>query len=178
MAVVLVIYESLFGNARTIATAVAAGLRGRAGDGGDGDVAVVDVGGAPTILDTDVRLLVVGGPNHQFGMTRPASRRQAIRDFGADTSEVGLREWLSHLAPTRTGCGVAVFETRLDRGLLRRIDQTTRTAERRLRAFGYTPIAPAEHFFVQSITGPLLAGESDRATRWGRTLAEHPSFNP
>lgn len=176
MAVVLVIYESLFGNAQAIATAVAAGLRDQIGEG---DVGLVNVGVAPTVLEAGTRLLVVGGPNHQFGMTRPASRRQAIRDFGASTSpEVGLREWLRHLGPAQAGCGVAVFDTRLDRGLLRRIDQTTRTAERRLRTLGYTPIVPAEHFFVQSITGPLVDGEPDRAIHWGRTLAEHPSLSP
>ncbi len=30
--------------------------------------------------------------------------------------------------------------------------------------------APAEHYLVAGITGPLLAGEVDRARRWGTTL--------
>jgi hypothetical protein len=45
-----------------------------------------------------------------------------------------------------------------------------RAAEKRLRELGYRIAAPAESFFVAGTTGPLVAGELDRARRWGDRL--------
>lgn len=67
----LVVYESLFGDARTIARSIADGLSDQMG------VETIDVGHAPAVIGPGVTLLVVGGPTHQTGMTKPASRRQA-----------------------------------------------------------------------------------------------------
>ena len=65
----LVVYESVFGDARTIAHAIAEGLS----DGGlDVDVVAADQG--PTEVGPDVDLLVVGAPNHAFSMPRPSTR--------------------------------------------------------------------------------------------------------
>ena len=52
----LVVYESMFGNTRQIAEAVAEGL------GSAMEVRVVEVGTAPPVVGEDVALLVVGGP--------------------------------------------------------------------------------------------------------------------
>jgi flavodoxin len=52
----LVVYESMWGNTKTVAEAVAEGI-GR-------DVAVVHVADAPVLVPSDVDLLVVGGPTH------------------------------------------------------------------------------------------------------------------
>ncbi len=163
----LVVYESIFGNAGAIARAVAAGL---------GDlmtVEVVDVVHAPTSIDPGLSLLVVGGPNHQFGMTRPVSREQAVRDFGAaKAAEVGMREWLGALAPPAAPVPAVAFDTRLDHPpFLRHLDHASRGAERLLRRRGFSIVVPAEHFFVVSPTGPLADGEADRAAAWGRTVA-------
>jgi flavodoxin len=65
----LVVYESLFGNARTVARAIADGLASQL------PAEAVDAGRAPATVGPDIGLLVVGGPNHQFGMPRPESRR-------------------------------------------------------------------------------------------------------
>ena len=66
----LVVYESMFGNTRHIAEAIAEGLRPsittelvRARDAGDID------------LD-DVRLVVVGAPTHEHGLSREHTRDQ------------------------------------------------------------------------------------------------------
>jgi hypothetical protein len=40
----------------------------------------------------------------------------------------------------------------------------------RMRSFGYRLVAPPESFYVHSATGPLRAGETDRACRWGEAL--------
>jgi hypothetical protein len=163
----LVVYESLFGNARAVAGQVAEGLR-------DGfDVQVAEVSEAPKAIDDDVALIVVGGPTHQLGMTKPASRRHATAQYAEApaASDVGLRDWLGALqAPG--GASAATFDTRLRRPtILRKLDHANKSEQRALRRHGMRIVVPAEKFLVESATGPLCAGELDRAREWGRRLA-------
>ena len=81
----LVVYESYFGNTRTIAHAVAEGLRLE--------------GVAPTVQEvsaavpTDVtgyHLLVVGGPTHAFGLSRESTRADAERRGAPCTSPASV----------------------------------------------------------------------------------------
>ena len=67
----LVIFESMFGNTRTITEAVADGLSSRF------VTERTDVSVAPTTIPEDVSLVVVGGPTHAFGLTRPRTREDA-----------------------------------------------------------------------------------------------------
>ena len=95
----LVVYESMFGNTRLVAEAVADGLSSVL------DVDVVEVAAAPTSFD-DVELLVVGGPTHAFGMTRQRTRDDARRQAEQSGHEVvsmgiGMREWLERSAVHR-----------------------------------------------------------------------------
>src|SRR5205085_654645 len=76
----VVVYESMFGNTRTIARAVADGLAGFL------PVDLVEVADAPAAVAGDVGLLVVGGPTHAFGLTRPDTRRTALQQAGRDPS--------------------------------------------------------------------------------------------
>src|SRR3954464_15177859 len=69
----LVVYESVFGDARAIAHAVADGLSTSV------QTDVVSASEAPAEIDGDVRLLVVGGPNHALGMPRPTTREGAVK---------------------------------------------------------------------------------------------------
>jgi flavodoxin len=64
----LVVYESMFGNTQAIANAIVQGLSGRM------RVEALEVGVAPATIDDDVALLVVGGPTHAFGLSRPQTR--------------------------------------------------------------------------------------------------------
>ena len=88
----LVVFESMFGNGPG-ATAIGAGLAAHT------SVQVVTVDGAPAVLDADVDLLVVGGPNHRFGMTTADSRREAVAQDAVRTgaTQRGLRDWLGSL---------------------------------------------------------------------------------
>ena len=61
----LVVVESMWGNTRAVAEAVARGL--------GGDPTVIDVDQAPSTLPTNVGLLVVGGPTHALSMSRRSS---------------------------------------------------------------------------------------------------------
>src|SRR3954454_21089724 len=89
----LVVYESVFGDARTIAHAIAEGLSAAL------PADVVAAAQAPTEIGPDVGLLVVGGPNHAFGMPRPSTREGAVKQYGADIADTGtgLHEWLEAL---------------------------------------------------------------------------------
>jgi hypothetical protein len=162
----LVTLESMFGNTRSIAEAVAEGLSSRF------RTDLVEVGIAPTRLPEEIRLVVVGGPTHAFGMTRPRTREDAARqtDEPLVSGGRGLREWLEAAERPRSRPPAASFDTRIDRP--RVPGSAARGAEKRLRRLGFPIAAPAESFYVGSTTGPLVDGELDRARRWGHSLAE------
>jgi flavodoxin len=168
MARALVVYESVFGDARTIALAIAEGLATRL------PVDVVEARDAPAQVSTDVRMLVVGGPNHAFGMPREATRDGAVKDYGAEIPDTsfGLHEWLDSVQLPRV-MNAAAFDTRMDHPkLVTKFDHAARTEEKLLRGLGATLAAPAEHFFVVDAKGPLAEGEEDRARQWGKALGE------
>jgi hypothetical protein len=160
----LLVYESMFGNTEVVAHAIADGLRSCGLE-----VDEAEVGSAPARPDDDVTLLVVGGPTHAFGLSRPGTRSSA-----ADSSEgalvsqgMGLRDWFAELPATHRPAAAAAFDTHLDRPVP---GAASRAAERRLRARGYRIAAAAESFYVSDLTGPLLEGEADRARDWGVSL--------
>ena len=160
----LVVYESMFGNTQKIAEAVAEGLAGRFG------VATLEVGDAPAVLPDDVGLLVVGGPTHAFGLSRPSTRQSA-----ADQAErpvvspgLGVREWLDALQYRSGGVVAAAFDTKVSRPRLP--GSAARAATKRLRRIGFAIAAPAETFYVAGTPGPLLPGEDERARRWAEAL--------
>jgi hypothetical protein len=164
----LVVYESVFGDARAIADAILAGLSRHLPAG------VVAAADAPAEVGADVALLVVGGPNHAFGMPRPLTRKSAVTQYGADIpdTQVGLHEWLESARLTGSGTLAAAFDTRgADHPLISKLDHAARTEEKLLTRLGATVVAPAEHFFVADVKGPLAEGEEDRARSWGETLA-------
>jgi hypothetical protein len=168
----LVVYESMFGNTRTIAEAVADGLAS------DAIVEVVEVGTAPTVLAGQVDLLVVGGPTHAFGMSRPATREDATRQAGGRvvSAGIGLREWLETLPRGDGSVAVTTFDTRIDHPRLP--GSAARKAEKRLRHLGYPVVAKAESFSVSGTQGPLVDGEIDRARGWGRALGAQVGERP
>jgi hypothetical protein len=160
----LVIFESMFGNTRTVAEAVAEGLSSRF----ETDLSEVSL--ASTRI-TDVVLLVVGGPTHAFGLTRPRTREDAAKqaDGPLVSPDRGLREWLSEIEGVEPGVGAAAFDTRIDKP--RVPGSAARGAEKRLRQLDLRIVLPAESFFVTGTKGPLVDGEIERARRWGEDLA-------
>ncbi|TKJ28854.1 flavodoxin [Blastococcus sp. CCUG 61487] len=169
MARALVVYESLFGDARAIAHAIAEGLSPRL------QVDVVAAAEAPAEIGPDVDLLVVGGPNHAFSMPRPSTRRGAVEQYGAriDDPDRGLHEWLESVRPAGSAPRAAAFDTRSDHPkLVVKLDHAARTEEKLLRGLGLSLLAPAEHFFVTDAQGPLADGEEERARQWGARLAD------
>ena len=165
----LVVYESVFGDGRTIAHAIADGLSASL------PADVVAAAEAPAEIGPDVGLLVVGGPNHAFGMPRPSTREGAVKQYGADIADTGtgLHEWLESVRIGTSGLPAAAFDTRSSgHPVLAKMDHAARTEEKLLTRLGAEVVAPAEHYAVVDAKGPLVDGEEDRARRWGRTLAD------
>ncbi|WP_084965796.1 flavodoxin family protein [Thermoactinospora rubra] len=168
----LVVYESMFGNTERIAQAIADGL------GTSMAVQVTEVGSAPRILGEDVGLLVVGGPTHAFGMSRPSTRASAAQQMDGPlvSRGVGVREWLAALHTPSARLASAAFDTRIWKPRLP--GSAAKAARRALRRLGVRAVAPPESFYVADTQGPLVDGEVERARRWGEQLAAlvtHPS---
>jgi len=159
----LVVVESVFGNTRRIAEAVAEGLGPRM------HARVVDVAEAEGLTD-GVDILVVGGPTHAFGMTRLSTRQSAAEQAGdgAVAARVGLREWLPTLGPAAPGQLAAAFDTRVSRPRI--AGSAAAGALRRLQHLGYQRITRPESFRVTGTKGPLQHGELERARLWGSGL--------
>jgi flavodoxin len=160
----VVVVESMFGNTRQVAEAIADGLRPAV------DADVLGVGTAPEVIGPDVRLVVVGGPTHAFGMSRPTSRAQALQEAGTPqrSPDVGMREWLEHLGPVGAGVLTATFDTRMRS---RWAGSAAASASKLLRRRGVQTLAPSHSFVVTDKAGPLAPGELDRARAWGAELA-------
>jgi hypothetical protein len=161
----LVVYESMFGNTRDVASAVADGLSSRM------DVTTLEVGDAPLFLG-DVALLVVGGPTHAFGMSRPRTRDAAAGRNAVPvvSTRGGLREWVHALATPAAGIYVSAFDTKIRRPPVP--GSAARGAMRRLRHIGFNELGPTRSFYVADTEGPLLDGELARARDWGCGLGE------
>lgn len=173
----VIVYESMFGATREVAQAIAAGLLSAASVA---TVTVINVNQASETIAAGADLLIVGGPTHVHGMSRPESRAEAVK--WADDPErtltlepeapgTGVREWLESLAES-TGARGAAFDTRAD---FPRIlsGAASNAIHKALGKHGYTEAVPAASFLV-SKDGPLESGEHDRAQAWGQQIVASP----
>ncbi len=164
----IVVYESVYGNTRAVAEAIAEGL---------GDARVVAVHEAPDHV-RDHELVVVGGPTHMHSMATSRSRQAAVDALHEDgnehqmepgaTEEPGLRAWLRDL-PEGPDVKAAAFDTRLDRSPWL-TGAASRGIAKRLGHRRYD-VLDSQSFLVEESEGPLADGELDRAREWGRKLA-------
>lgn len=166
----LVVYESMYGNTRAIAEAVAAGLR---------PACETDVKRAAEVTADDVSaadLLVVGGPTHMHGLPRPSSRdaaaKAAVDDedltLEPEARGTGLREWFEQL-DDGDGKPAAAFDTRLSAPAMFTGRGSLRIAKR-LHKKAFKAADEPESFLVDK-QNRLLDGELERAQAWGRRLA-------
>jgi hypothetical protein len=158
----LVIYESMFGNTERVARAIAEGLAERC------EVTLADVATMPLALGTD--LLVIGGPTHAFGMSRPSTRESATQQGAVrpQAVDVGIREYLD-CSPRLPGLPAAAFDTKINKPFLP--GSAARKAQRRLRGLGCRIVLPAHSFLVTGTAGPLGEQQEQQARRWGADLA-------
>jgi flavodoxin len=159
---VLVEFETMFGNTKQIAEAVAAGLATTT------EVTIDNVVHAPIVLPDDVDALILGGPTHAFSMSRQSTREDAMKR-GAVAGEVplGIREWLQALPEHPRPFFFAAFDTRTDMALVP--GAASRSASRFARKKGFHVLEP-KSFYVQGYQGPLVEGELERARQWGEDL--------
>lgn len=158
----VIVYESMYGNTQRLAEAITDALAPEL------ETELVEVGHAPSRLDDDVDLLIVGGPTHAFSMSRPATRASAATSApnGVISQSGGIREWLETL-PHGEGRKVAVFCTKVRSRLA---GSAAKAIEKQLRRNGYRLLCPPENFFVEDQLGPLQTGESGRARAWANRL--------
>jgi hypothetical protein len=166
----VIIYESMYGNTRLIAEAIARGQEP------GNDVSVVPAGQATRELLDGAGLVVAGGPTHIHGMSQARPRRAAVAqarkadggpalDPGAEGP--GLRDWFGSLGPV--SASAAAFDTRLA-GPAALTGRASKGIARRLAGHGLTLVAPAKSFLVTG-DNRLRPGEEDRAQEWGEELA-------
>jgi hypothetical protein len=177
----VVVYESMYGNTHRVADAIGRGLATA------GEVVVVPVTEAGPAVVQDADLVVVGGPTHAHGMTRPSTRKAAVEqakpDYSIDPSALagpsgpgsgmaapgpGVREWLQSIPPvaassaafdTRAGVAPAVLTGRASKGIAKQLHQ-----------HGFGQLAEPESFLVDK-DNRLQPGEEERAQQWGARLA-------
>lgn len=145
----LVIYDSLYGNTKTIAQAI--------GEAIPGEVEVLQVGQMNAGDLETVDLLIIGTPTHG------ALPTEAVQ---------GLVERLG--PPAREGAKVATFDTRLTWWFLERWGgfAAPKMADA-LEKKGWTLAGAPGGFYVRGLRkGPLKRGEVDRAAAWARGLVE------
>lgn len=164
----LVVYESIYGNTRDVALAIADGAATTV------PTDAVEVSDAPTTIPEDVELLIVGGPTHGFSMTRTGTRSDAMTKHadGFDGSFVstgrGIREWLGEVTVSK-GTRFATFDTKIAKPHLP--GSAAAKAAKLLKRKRLVPIADPENFWVEGTQGPLSQGDLERAKQWGAGVA-------
>ncbi|MGW3230354.1 flavodoxin family protein [Kitasatospora sp. NPDC001095] len=173
----VIVYESMYGNTREVAEAIAEGVH-QADPGAAVDCIPVAEARADVTRTAD--LLVVGGPTHMHGMSSGLSRRMAATAEGhkegadekaAEARETvegpGLRAWFHDLPETESGTHAAAFDTRID---MARAGGAAKGIAHRLSHHRYDVVVEPEGFIVEDNDGPLRTGELDRARAWGASL--------
>ena len=172
----LVVYESMFGNTRIIAEAIARGI-------GSEETLVLAVSEVVPETLQGVDLLVVGGPTHVHSMARPVSRKaardQATKSGGQLLLEpfsdaFGLREWLAGLPSLDVAA--AAFDTRMG-GPALLTGRASKAIAKLLRGHGAHLVAPARSFLVTK-ANTLVPGELRGAEEWGQSLRAHVPAMP
>ena len=168
----LVVYESVFGNTRSVAEAITEGLMG------DMEVILSEVGAVKAADLDSVDLLIAGGPTHAFGMSRESSRKNSVMARDGKPARVavsqgtGLREWLESLHQVTKGARAAAFDTRVARPwFLPTVGSAAKDIAAELRRRGYRVVADGRGFVVTGTEGPLAEGELDRARAYGKEMA-------
>jgi len=166
----LIVYESMYGNTRLVAEAIGRGLS-------PAEVILVPTTQAADIDLSQIDLLVVGGPTHVHGMSRPSTRQGAIDaavtpqrtlHLQADAGGNGVREWLGSLG--QISCRAAAFDTRQE-GPILLTGHAAKGISTTLQEAGANLVVDPTSFLVTRRIA-LVAGELRRAQAWGTMLRD------
>ena len=161
----LVVYESMYGNTQKIAEAIADGL---------GGATLMEVGTASIVLPADIDLLVLGGPTHVHGMSRPRTRADAAKqvDGPVISKGEGAREW-AQLVGTARPTRAATFDTRVPGPEL--LTGSAAKGIAKILERGGIEVIDVESFVLDGLKGEpfdrIAPEELERARSWGRALA-------
>ncbi len=166
---VVIVYESMFGNTRLIAEAIAKGF------GDETDVQVFGVADADPKVVEDADLIVVGGPTHAWDV--PAEHPERCPRLYTQAGERPCARARRQHRTRRTGVAGIRWPARDESSWLRHpIQGPSRVNRPRLQGIdrelsrqGFIVVAPAESFLVNK-KDHLLLGETDRG-RLGALLA-------
>lgn len=166
----VVVYESMFGNTRKVAEAIARGIGQRI------DTVAVPVAQATPEVMAGAELVVVGGPTHMHSMSRPSSRRMAGEmarkpDSGVslepDATGDGLREWFASLGQVDAEC--AAFDTR-GAGSPLLTGRASKRIQRLLGRHGGRRLRAPRSFLIGK-DNTIAPDELTCAEQWGAELA-------
>jgi flavodoxin len=150
----LVIYDSLYGNTKIVAGAIAEAIAEVTGDQSGDEVKLVHVTEADVSTFSDYDLLVVGGPTQQANPSPPVKE-------------------LLDVIPARAlnGVKVAAFDTRMTQKWILIFGTAAPKIAKSLKAKGGLQVGKAIGFFVTGGEGPLKEGEIERAAAWAKGVA-------
>ncbi|MDT4942487.1 MAG: hypothetical protein QOJ34_2576 [Pseudonocardiales bacterium] len=164
----VIVYESMYGNTRAIAEAIAEGIAPI-------DSTTLPLAAADRSALEGADLIVIGAPTHAFGMSRPQTRAaaaDAMRKPGNTLSlepgaaGLGVREWLAFPMPSAR---TAVFDTRVKWS---RLGHASHAIDKQLSRRGIALFERPQSFFVTK-DNTLVIGELERAREWGHELGRH-----
>lgn len=166
----LIVYESMFGNTHRVAEMIGEAL------GEHGDATVVPVPDARPEMLEGIDLLVVGGPTHVHGMSRPSTRRSAPDSVTSESDLTldpdwegdGVREWLGSLGDGGS-TRAAAFDTRIDVSPMLS-GRASKGIAKKLRHHGFSVVVEPESFLVTK-ENHLEPDEAAHARRWADDLA-------
>ena len=141
----LVVYDSLYGNTKTIAQAI--------GDAIPDEVEVLHVGEANASGLDAYDLLVVGAPTHA---AKPSPDMQGFLD------QIQAR--------ALEGVKVAAFDTRMTSKLITIFGTAAPKIAKALKEKGGTLVGEPIGIYVKGGEGPLKDGEVERAAAWAKGL--------
>jgi len=143
---VVIIYDTKFGNTERLANALAEGLKEQGVE-----VDCVKVGAVEVSRLADYDLLVVGGPTHAFGISKP------MKDFIEKLKNVDLR-----------GKKAFAFDTRLKSRIA---GSAAKGIEKHLERLGMSIVKPHSSAIVKGAEGPLEEGIEKKFKQIGAEMA-------
>lgn len=157
---VLILYDSVYGNTETIAQAIHQVFQT------EGEVSLSKISEMTPGQFNGLSLLIVGAPTQRFRVT-----------------EIAIN-WLQSLPNgALKDIKVATFDTRLTMNEIKKTSVLAffvrmfgehsygaRYIADQLRKKGAELITPPEGFYVAGMSGPLVAGEVDRAAQWAQQI--------
>lgn len=156
----LIVYESYFGNTKTIAEAIEAGLNDRGVT-----TQLANATEAPTAIDADI--LIVGAPTHNRRLPDAASRDKAIEVGGAVCSQ-GVGEWLEQVSFSDVPY-LASYDTATGTSWL--TGSAAKHIAKILHKRHPKTTVKTKSFLVTGNEGPLEKDELTTARTWGRLIA-------